>query len=76
MEGLIGDIPWGIGYSSEEFGLVWLDDSHVGLSSTSPYKFIWRKIPTHYIKLSVTIPIRYEKTGLWRYTPTNSKLEH
>jgi argininosuccinate lyase len=36
MEGLIGDIPWGIGYSSEEFGLVSLDDSYVGLSSTSP----------------------------------------
>jgi hypothetical protein len=29
MEGFIGDIPWGIGYSSEEFGLVSLDDSYV-----------------------------------------------
>jgi hypothetical protein len=29
MEGLIGDIPWGIGYSSEEFGFVSLDDSYV-----------------------------------------------
>jgi hypothetical protein len=29
MEGLIGDIPWSIGYSSEEFGLVLLDDSYV-----------------------------------------------
>jgi hypothetical protein len=28
MEGLIGDIPWGIGYSSEEFGLVSLDESY------------------------------------------------
>ena len=36
MEGLIGDTPWGIGYSSEKFGLVSLDDSYVGLSSTSP----------------------------------------
>jgi hypothetical protein len=36
MEGLIGDIPRGIGYSSEKFGLVSLDDSCVGLSSTSP----------------------------------------
>jgi hypothetical protein len=36
MEGLTGDIPWGIGYSSEKFGLVSLDDSYVGLSSTSP----------------------------------------
>ena len=31
MEGLIGDIPWGIGYKSEQFGLVSLDDSYVGL---------------------------------------------
>jgi hypothetical protein len=29
MEGLIGDIPWGIGYSSEEFGLVSLDDNYI-----------------------------------------------
>jgi hypothetical protein len=29
MEGLIGDIPWGIGYRSEKFGLVSLDDSYV-----------------------------------------------
>ena len=36
MEGLIGDIPWSIGYSSEKFGLISLDDSYVGLSSTSP----------------------------------------
>jgi hypothetical protein len=31
MEGLIRDIPWGIGYSSEKFGLISLDDSFVGL---------------------------------------------
>jgi hypothetical protein len=36
MEGLIGDIPWSIGYGSEEFGFVSLDDSYVGLSSISP----------------------------------------
>ena len=36
MEGLIGDIPWGIGYSSEKFGLISLGNSYVGLSSTSP----------------------------------------
>ena len=36
MEGLIGDIPWGIGYISEKFGLISLDDSYVRLSSTSP----------------------------------------
>jgi hypothetical protein len=29
MEGLIGDIPRCIGYSSEEFGLVSVDDSYV-----------------------------------------------
>jgi hypothetical protein len=29
MEGLIGDIPWGFGYSSEEFGLVSLDDKYL-----------------------------------------------
>jgi hypothetical protein len=37
MEGLIGDIPWGSGYSSEEFGLVSLDDSCVGLSIAHPH---------------------------------------
>ena len=36
MDGLIGDIPWGIVYSSEKFGLISLDDSYVGISSTSP----------------------------------------
>ena len=36
MEGLIGDIPWCIGFSSEKFGLISLDDSYVRLSSTSP----------------------------------------
>jgi len=36
MEGLIGDIPWSIGYKSEQIGLVSLDDGHVGLRSTSP----------------------------------------
>ena len=29
MEGLIGDIPWCIGYRSEKFGLISLDDSYV-----------------------------------------------
>jgi len=36
MEDLIGDIPLGIGYSSEKFGFISLDDSYVGLSNTSP----------------------------------------
>jgi hypothetical protein len=36
MEGLIGDIPWCTGYSSEKFGLISLDDSYVGFSSTFP----------------------------------------
>jgi hypothetical protein len=36
MEGLTGDIQWCIGYSSEKFGLISLDESYVGLSSTSP----------------------------------------
>jgi len=36
MKGVIGDIPWGIGYRSEKFGLVSLDDSYVGLRNTSP----------------------------------------
>ena len=26
---LIGDVPWGIGYSYEKFGLISLDDSYV-----------------------------------------------
>jgi hypothetical protein len=42
MEGLIGDIPWCIGYCYEKFGLVSLDDSYVGLSSTSPYLIKYR----------------------------------
>ena len=29
MKGAIWDIPWGIGYRSEKFGLVSLDDSYV-----------------------------------------------
>ena len=33
---MIGDIPWGVGYRSEWFGLVSLDDSCDGLRSTSP----------------------------------------
>jgi hypothetical protein len=37
MEGMIGNIPWGIGYRSEKFGLISLDDGYVGLSCTSPY---------------------------------------
>jgi argininosuccinate lyase len=36
MESMIGDIPWGIGYCSEEFGLISLDDRYSGLSSTAP----------------------------------------
>ena len=36
MKGLIGDIPWDIGYRSDKFGLVLLNDSYVGLRSTSP----------------------------------------
>jgi hypothetical protein len=28
---MIGDIPWGICYGSEKFGLVSLDDSYIGL---------------------------------------------
>jgi len=36
MESMIGDIPWGNGHRSEKFRLVSLNDSYVGLSSTSP----------------------------------------
>jgi len=36
MESMIGDVPWGTGHRSEKFRLVLLDDSYVGLSSTSP----------------------------------------
>jgi hypothetical protein len=38
VEGLIGDIPWGVGYRSEQFGLVSLDDSYFGHPHSSiPY---------------------------------------
>jgi hypothetical protein len=36
MEGMSGNIPWGIDSVSEKFGLISLDDGHVGLSCTSP----------------------------------------
>jgi len=36
VESMIGDVPWGVGYRSEKFGLISLDDSYIGLSSTSP----------------------------------------
>ena len=36
MESMIGDVPWGICHRSEKFRLVSLNDSYVGLSSTSP----------------------------------------
>jgi len=36
VKSAIGDIPWGIGYRADKYGLVSLDDSYVGLSSTSP----------------------------------------
>jgi hypothetical protein len=36
MESMIGDVPWGVGHGSEKFRLVSLNDSYVGLSSTSP----------------------------------------
>ena len=35
VESMIGDVPWGVGYRSEKFGLISLDDSYIGLSSTS-----------------------------------------
>ena len=35
VDGLIGHIPWDIGYRSEKFGLVSLGDSYVGFRSTS-----------------------------------------
>jgi len=38
---VIGDIPWDIGYRSEKFGLVSLDDSYVGLRVASEY-LSWR----------------------------------
>jgi len=37
MKGLIGDIPWGIGYRSEKFGLVSLNDSYVGIEKVDGY---------------------------------------
>ena len=35
VESMIGDVPWGIGHRSEKFSLVKLNNSYVGLSSTS-----------------------------------------
>jgi hypothetical protein len=39
-ESMIGDVPWAIGHGSEKFRLLSLNDSYVGLSSTSP-QFYW-----------------------------------
>jgi hypothetical protein len=56
MEGLIGDIPWCVCYSSEKFGLISLEDSYVGLSSTSPYGYknkvtLWKTgLATSYVR--------------------------
>jgi len=36
VESMIGDVPWGVGNRSEKFGLISLDDSYIGLSSTTP----------------------------------------
>ena len=36
VENTIGDVPWGVGYRSEKYGLISLDDSYIVLSSTSP----------------------------------------
>ena len=36
VEIMIGDVALGVGYRSEKFGLISLDDSYIGLSSTSP----------------------------------------
>ena len=36
VKSMIGNVPWGVGYRSEKFGLISLDDSYIGLSSTSP----------------------------------------
>ena len=44
----IGDMPWGIGYRSEQYGLVSLDDSCVGLRSTST-QFYWRHAVGHWL---------------------------
>ena len=29
VESMIGDVPWGVGYRSEKFGLISLDDSYI-----------------------------------------------
>jgi hypothetical protein len=50
MEGMIGDVPWCIGYSSEKFGLIPLDDSYVELDT----------IFEHDIHVSVHYGIIYE----------------
>jgi hypothetical protein len=42
VESVIGDVPWGVGYRSEKFGLISLDDSYIGLSSTSPQFYFAR----------------------------------
>jgi hypothetical protein len=39
MEGMIGNIPWGIGYRYEKFGLISLDDGYVPKQCTGIYVF-------------------------------------
>jgi len=57
VESMIEDVPWGVGYRSEKFGLMSLDDSYIGLSSTSqqfysvrPHCFQHRFINEKYLK--------------------------
>ena len=35
VEIMIGDVPWGVGYRSENFGLISLDDSYEGWNFNS-----------------------------------------
>jgi len=61
-KGVIGDISWGISYRSEKFGLVSLNSSYVGLS-TSPRLMCYR-----YFIPSVHVCGSYKKkpAGRWR----------
>jgi hypothetical protein len=57
VESLNGDVPWDIGHRAEKFRLVSLNDSYVGLSSTSPQyvlsKTLSKRLNTEYFVLKL-----------------------
>ena len=50
VESIVGDVHWGVGYRSEKFGLVSLDDSYVRFVGPSPDIYIKPKLYTRTLR--------------------------